>query len=311
MSMLRTVLLALSASEKAEELVIKVPISRRMSRRFVAGETLEDAMAAVKTLNAQGMTVTLDHLGEHVEQMQEAAGADQEYINALSRIQKENAQSGVSVKLTHLGLDIDEDFCYKNLESVVNRAMEAKRFVRIDMESSDYTDKTLSFYRRLRAEHDNVGIVLQGYLKRTIADVKALIEEGIADIRLVKGAYDEPAAIAFRDAQRVNFEMARITELLLDDDARAKNARLALGSHDSLLINYTKELAEDRNIPKDQFEFQMLYGIRRDVQRQLVQDGYRMRIYLPYGDAWYPYFMRRLAERPANLLFFLRALVGK
>jgi len=311
MSVLRAVLLTLSASEKAQEWVVKVPVSRKMSRRFVAGETLDEAIAAVKALNAQGMTVTLDHLGEHVEAMQDAAGADQEYLNALGRIREENVQSGVSVKLTHLGLDIDEDFCYKNLESVVRKAAEVNRFVRIDMESSDYTDKTLAFYRRLRAEHDNVGIVLQAYLKRTMADVKALIEEGLADIRLVKGAYDEPAAIAFRDAQRINFEMARITELLLDDEARAKGARLALGSHDSLLIDYTKELAAERNIPQDQFEFQMLYGIRRDVQLQLVREGYRVRVYLPYGNAWYPYFMRRLAERPANLLFFLRALVGR
>ncbi len=311
MSVLRNVLLALSESEGAQNLIAKVPVSHRMSRRFVAGETLDEAMAVVQQLNARGMTVTLDHLGEHVIHMEEAEGADREYVQALARIQEENAQSGISVKLTHLGLDIDEAFCFRNLEAVVERAAEASRFVRIDMESSDYIDKTLEFYRRVRSEFDNVGIVLQGYLKRTLADVQALIDEEIGDIRIVKGAYDEPPAIAYRDRQRINEEMEKVIALLLSDEARAKGALLAMGSHDSILINYTKRFAHEHNVPLNLFEFQMLYGIRRDLQAQLVQEGYRMRIYLPYGVAWYPYFMRRLAERPANLLFFLRALVGK
>jgi len=310
MPILRSVLIALSRNKQLQDLIVRFPVSRRMARRFVAGETLEDALAAVKTLNAQGMMATLDHLGENVTSQEEARAAADEYLTALEALFVARANCNVSVMLTQMELEQGDDFCYENVARIVRKAAELGNFVRIDMEGSPYTERTLAIYRRLRQSHRNVGIVVQAYLHRTEADVQALINEGIGHFRLCKGAYDEPATIAYRERSRVTQALNDLVRLCLSAESRAKGAYTAVASHDEAVINFTRACVAQHNIPPAAYEFQMLYGIRRELQTQLVQAGYRMRIYVPYGTHWYPYFMRRLAERPANLLFFLRALVG-
>ena len=287
--------------------MLALPPAQRVARRFVAGERLEDAIAVIRSLNAQGMRATLDYLGENVLSETAARAAADAYVDALTAIHQEGLQSGVSVKLTHLGLDLGEDVAYENVRRVVARAAEVGRFVRIDMESSAYVDRTLAIYRRLRREFSNVGAVVQAYLYRTPEDVAALVQEGIADLRLVKGAYDEPPTLAWQDRQRIREAFFALIRQLWEPAARARGSRIAVASHDEAIINYTCTTAQRMGIPPDAFEFQFLYGVRRERARSLVTAGYRMRIYVPYGTHWYPYFMRRLAERPANLIFFLRA----
>ena len=227
----------------------------------------------------------------------------------LQAIAAEDLQSGVSLKLSAMGLHIDTEFCYENVRQIVAEAQRQNRFVRIDIEESALTDVTLAIYRRLRAEFDNVGTVLQAYLFRTKADVQALADEGIADLRLVKGAYDESPDIAWQDRARIQQEMIDLCQMLLAAE-KAGQGRLAVGSHDDQVYNSICTFSTDSGINPDTWEIQFLYGIRRDEQARLAAEGYRLRIYVPYGQSWYPYFMRRLAERPANLVFFLRALVG-
>lgn len=310
MSLLRTTLIALSRNRALQDLIVRVPISRRMARRFVAGETLQEALAVVLNLNAQGMIATLDHLGENVTTQAEAQAAADEYLLALEALRLAGANSNVSVKLTHMGLDLGEDFCYDNVSRIVHKAAELDNFVRIDMEGSPYTARTLAVYRRLRRQFANCGIVIQAYLHRSRADVAALIAEGIGHFRLCKGAYDEPADIAYRARPAVTQALNELVRLCLEPTGRAQGAYAAVASHDQEVIDYTRAYAYQHGIPATAYEFQMLYGIRRELQADLVRRGHRVRIYVPYGTHWYPYFMRRLAERPANLLFFLRALVG-
>lgn len=310
MPVLRTALIALSKSKGIQDLIVRIPISRKMSRRFISGETLEEAIAAVKALNGQGMLATLDHLGENVASEAEAIAAADEYLVALDALYAAQVNCNVSVKLTQMGLDLGDDFCFTNVSRIIAKAAELGNFVRVDMEGSPYTERTLGIYRRLRERYSNVGIVVQAYLRRTQADVEALIAEGIGHFRLCKGAYDEPAAIAYRERPRVTQAMNDLARTCLLPESLAKGAYAAVASHDDEVVNYTRAYAHQHGIPPDAYEFQMLYGIRRDLQADLVQQGYQVRIYVPYGTHWYPYFMRRLAERPANLLFFLRALVG-
>lgn len=310
MSLLRSTLIALSRNRTLQELIIRVPVSRRMARRFVSGETLEDALAAVQNLNRQGMLATLDHLGENVTNQAEAIAAADEYLVALDALHQANARCNVSVKLTQMGLDLGDDFCFANVSRIVRKAADLGNFVRIDMEGSPYTVRTLAVYRRLRKEFSNCGIVIQAYLHRSRADVETLINEGIGHFRLCKGAYDEPADIAYRERPAVTRALNELVRLCLEPASRAKGAYAAVASHDEEVINFTRSYAYHHDIPPADYEFQMLYGIRRELQAELVRRGYQMRIYVPYGTHWYPYFMRRLAERPANLLFFLRALVG-
>lgn len=308
--MLRQVLIALSHSSKMQRMVKDFPVARKVARRFVAGESREDALAVIKTLNQQGMYATIDYLGEHVTDRNEAIMNTQEYLAILDEIARYDLQSGVSLKLSAMGVHIDPEFCYDNVRQIVAAAHERKRFVRIDMEESSLVDITLEIYQRLRTEYHNVGTVVQGYLFRTQEDVRALIKAGNADLRLVKGAYDEPESIAWHDRTAIRNEMIALSRMLLTPEARAQGARLAVGSHDDFVYNAVATYAAHQGIAPDQWEIQFLYGIRRDEQRRLVQAGHRMRIYVPYGHSWYPYFVRRLAERPANLIFFLRALVG-
>ncbi len=297
---MRALLLYLARSEGFKNLMLKVGMSRRLAWRFVAGETLADAVRVVKEANRQAVRGTLDLLGENTLSLDDARGATREISGILDRIRSEHIDCNVSVKLTQLGLDLDIQQCLGNLSSIVAHARQLGIFVRVDMEDSSYTDKTLDVVRRVYAEMDNVGTVLQACLYRSENDAKALIQEGIR-IRLCKGAYLEPDTVAFRKKSDTDASFARIMKLLLDSGLYH-----AIATHDEAMIAATREYAESRGIPRERFEFQMLYGIRRDLQQQLARDGYNVRIYIPYGSRWYPYLMRRLAERPANVLFIAR-----
>ena len=310
MPVMRTVLIALSRNKLVQDLIISVPISRKMAMRFVAGETLDEAIEAVRELNRQGMLATLDHLGENVATRDEAVTAADEYLIALDALDESGVLCNVSVKLTQMGLDLGDDFCFENVRRIVDRAGELGNFVRVDMEGSDYTARTIGIYRRLRGEHTNTGLVVQAYLHRTQSDVESLIADGMGHFRLCKGAYDEPATIAFRERPRVTQAMQELVRTCFSEEARAREAHAAIASHDEDVINFARAYAYQHGLAPSEVEFQMLYGIRRELQAELVRQGYKVRIYVPYGTHWYPYFMRRLAERPANLLFFLRALVG-
>lgn len=307
MSLLRDAFLALSKSQRIQHMMTRFGPARLMARRFVAGETLAEAIAAVQALNAQGIRATLDHLGENVTSEIEARDATREILDLLEAIETHDLNSGISVKLTQLGLDLGPALAVECLESIVNRAAQAKRFVRIDMESSDYVAATLDLFRALFPRYPNLGVVIQTYLYRSAGDVAQLIDQG-ASVRLVKGAYDEPPEVAYPDKKDTDANFVRLMDNLFNQKARDNGVFLAIATHDSNLIEWAKQHTQKHSIAPDQFEFQMLYGIRTKLQQQLVSEGYRVRAYVPYGRQWYPYFMRRLAERPANLLFLLRNL---
>jgi len=274
--------------------------ARRFSSRFIAGETLEEALAVSRKLNAEKITVTLDHLGESVTSLDEAARARDVYLKTIAAIHGSGIEGNVSMKLTQFGLDLSLEACCANVEELVRSAAGLDGFVRVDMESSLYTDRTLDLVFDLHARHKAVGAVIQSYLYRSRDDVIKLCERGIR-VRLCKGAYLEPAGAAFQAKADVDRNYVELMKLLLDTGTYP-----AIATHDEKMIAATKEYAAARGIKPGQFEFQMLYGIRRDLQRRLVSEGYRMRLYVPFGKAWYPYYMRRLAERPANVLFILR-----
>lgn len=312
MNILRQFLLALSHNAQAQDLIAAVPMARRAAQRFVPGEHLEDAVVAIRQLNNQGILATVDFLGEYVASEAEARSNADEYLRLLDAIQAHGLQSHVSVKLTAMGLHIGDDFCYDNVRRIAAKAAAIGSFMRIDMEDSAVTSRTLDIYRRMRAEFETVGIVLQAYLYRTQQDMTALINEDLARVRLCKGAYDEPPTVAFPSKAEVDANMITLLgQTLAASQQHPKGVYLAVASHDSRMIDWTKAYAYHNQIPRDRYEFQMLYGIRRDLQLALAKKGYTMRVYVPYGAAWYGYFMRRLAERPANLVFFLRALVGQ
>jgi proline dehydrogenase len=277
-------------------------LAQRLSTRFVAGETLDQALAVARKLNAEGITVTLDHLGESVSTLAEAAEARDVYLRTLDAIHANGIQGNVSLKLTQFGLDLSYQECLANVEQLVRRAAELGSFVRVDMESSDYTDRTLNLVHALHARHGAVGVVIQSYLHRSEKDIEKLCAAKIR-VRLCKGAYLEPDTVAFARKADVDRSYLELTRYLLQ-----KGDYPALATHDEAVIRQTSKFVTERRIPRDSFEFQMLYGIRRDLQRRLVADGYRLRLYVPFGKAWYPYYMRRLAERPANVFFMLRNL---
>jgi proline dehydrogenase len=277
-------------------------LARRLSTRFVAGETLDEALAVARKLNAEGITVTLDHLGESVSTLAEAAEARDVYLRTLDAIHRNAIQGNVSLKLTQFGLDLSGEQCLANVDRLVQRAAELDSFVRVDMESSDYTDRTLDLVHTLHARHGAVGVVIQSYLYRSQADVERLCGAKIR-VRLCKGAYLEPASVAFARKSDVDTSYLELTRYLLQHGVYP-----AIATHDEAVIRQICRFVADRRIPLDSFEFQMLYGIRRDVQRRLVAGGYHVRLYVPFGKAWYPYYMRRLAERPANVFFMLRNL---
>lgn len=308
MTMMRDLLLALSRSQRMREIMVRFGPARAMARRFVAGEKLEEAIAAVQALNRQGLLATADHLGENVTSETEARDATTEVLDLLEAIEVNKVQSGVSVKLTQLGLDLSAALAAENVERIVARAATAGRFVRIDMESHETVQTTLDLFEGLWERYKNVGVVIQSYLYRSTDDVARLVELG-APVRMVKGAYDEPPEIAYAAKADTDASFIRLMEQLFSEEARSNGVVPAIATHDTKLIDWTKEHVRRNNIPLDQFEFQMLYGIRSGLQRQLAAEGYRVRAYVPYGEQWYPYFMRRLAERPANVLFLLRNLV--
>ncbi len=298
--MLRAILLRLAKSSRLSRWITSHEVTRRMARRFVPGEELVPAIEAARACNKAGMTVSLDHLGENVVTREDAARARDSYTEALDRIAAERVEANVSLKLTHLGLDLGGEFCAEQLRMVTRRAEELGNFVRVDMEGSAYTDRTLRMVKQARAETSAVGTVIQAYLYRSEDDIRELLGIGCR-IRLVKGAYKEPARIAFRRKKDVDANFVKLMKTLLPSGIYH-----ALATHDPKMIEAVTGFAAEQNISKDKFEFQMLYGIRTDLQSSLVRQGYRVRVYIPFGKDWFPYFMRRLAERPANLIFFAK-----
>ncbi|MGH2348869.1 MAG: proline dehydrogenase family protein [bacterium] len=302
--MLRNLFLYLSENPRVHHAVLRSSAARRAAARFVAGEELDGAVATVRDLNARGMTASLDHLGEKVSDPASAQAAAGAYRRILDEIARSHIDCNISLKLTHLGLDLDARTCGRLLRDIVAAARGHGNFVRIDMESSAYVDRTLALYQGLRADGlDNVGVVLQSYLYRTAHDLDDLLPMA-PRVRLVKGAYAEPADVACARKADVDAAFRRLAERLLDAAPVP-----AIATHDEALINHARAYAAARRIPPDRYEFQMLYGIRRDLQERLVGQGFRVRVYVPFGRQWFPYFMRRLAERPANVGFVLRSLL--
>jgi proline dehydrogenase len=304
--MLRRALLYLSGAQWARNMVTHWGLARRVALRFVAGETMDDALRVTRALNDKGLLVTLDYLGESVTQAEDTRDVVSTYIAALGQIQVHRLQASISLKLTHLGLDISEELCLNNLRQILGAALARDIPVTIDMESSAYTERTLRIYRTMRDEYGfhNVGTVIQAYLYRSEEDMRQLGAEG-ARIRLCKGAYLEPPDIAFSKKSDVDANFVKLADLYLQCPPPAY---LDIATHDERMILAAQESIRRHNVPPDRYEFQMLYGIRSARQVELVAAGYKMRVYVPFGAAWYPYFMRRLAERPANLWFFIRSL---
>ena len=307
MNPMRAMLLAMAGSATWKKILTGWGVTHRVVGRFIPGETLDEALAAVREINAAGMTATLNPLGENVTTEAEAAAATDAYIEILERIAAEQLDCNVSVKLTVMGLDLGTDVATANLRRVLRSAASSGNFVRIDMEASDYVEVTLEIWREVRQEFPAVGVVIQSYLRRSMADIESLAAEGAA-IRVVKGAYAEPPEIAFPDKGDVDDEYLKILDRLALPDAVAHGAAVAVASHDPAMVAHGRALIEKDALPA--WEFQMLYGIGKGLQRELVAAGHRVRVYVSYGPSWYPWFMRRLAERPANLGFFLKHLLG-
>ena len=303
--MIRAGLLWLSEQPQVFRFVRRNGLARRFASRFVAGEMVDTAVAALKDLNAAKISASLDLLGESVTSAAEARAARDVYLQILDRIHAAGADANVSVKLTQMGLDIDEALCVENIRAIVTRARAHGSFVRIDMEGSDYTERTLQlFTRTFHPEFgQSVGVVLQSYLRRTAADVEAMIALG-ARVRLCKGAYKEPATVAFPDKGDVDANYVACMQRLLEDGTYP-----GLATHDERIIAQARAFTKTKAIPVERYEFQMLYGVRRDLQNALRRDGYGMRVYVPFGTHWYPYLMRRLAERPANIAFIVGNVV--
>jgi proline dehydrogenase len=303
--MLRSTLLKLSESPGFAHWVTSNTATRRLARRFVAGETLEEAIAAARHCNDNGMLASLDYLGENVATTADAQRARDAYLEVFERIANEKLQANVSCKLTQLGLDLSAEFCEGLVLSVVERAAAYENFLRVDMEGSMYTQRTVELVKCIRARNPAVGTVIQAYLYRSEGDVRDLLGYGCR-IRLCKGAYKESAEVAFERKADVDGNFVRLMQVLLPSGFYH-----AIATHDPHMIGETIRWAAAEKIVKDDFEFQMLYGVRTDLQRRLVKDGYRIRVYIPYGRDWFPYFMRRLAERPANVGFLLRNFLRK
>jgi proline dehydrogenase len=298
----RSALIYLSRHEGLKDFAAHFTPFKKLTTRFVAGETIEEAIAAIKELNAEGCSASFDHLNESVGSPAEADLEVKEYLRILERIDETGINSNVSIKLSQFGLGLDPELAYRNARTVVEDASRRGNFVRVDMEGSDFTQVTIDIFKRLRAEFglNDVGIVLQSYLRRTYADAQEMVKIP-ARIRICKGAYNEPPEVAFPDKKDTDENYIRVMQLLL-----SSGIYHGIATHDPKMIDATIDYANRQGIGKEAFEFQMLYGVRRDLQRQLAKDGYNMRVYVPYGKHWYPYFMRRLAERPANIWFVVK-----
>jgi proline dehydrogenase len=319
--MLRSFLIYLSKASWAQQMMTKWKFAWKVASRFVAGESVDDAIRVVKELNSKGINATLDQLGEHTTNPQESLKSTNGILDILEQINKNGVRSNVSIKLTQIGLSLDSNLCANNLENILTKAKELGNYVRIDMEDTPFTDRTISLYREMRNKgFSDVGIVLQSCLYRTEADVRGLLDEG-ARFRLVKGAYKEPADFAFPKKVDVDSNFDLLANMMIDGAVASgskeinENGRIppvtALGTHDEKRIISSKKYAEVKGLPKQALEIQMLYGIRRDLQDQLACEGYPIRVYVPFGTQWYPYFMRRLAERPANVWFFVSNFLKK
>lgn len=313
--MLRAIIAYLASARWARRIITGWRLSRNVAARFVAGDTLDEAVGAIKDLNDKGMFATLDHLGEHVSTPEESVAATEAYLTLLKRIAQGGLKASVSLKLTQLGLLLDPELCFQNVRNVAEQARLTGNFVRIDMEDSSIVDQTLELFARVRdVGYKNVGVVIQSYLFRSDQDLARLLEAG-ARIRLVKGAYDEPPEVAYPRKSDVDASFDRETAIIIraakahgaepvSDDGRHPPIT-AIGTHDEARIEFARKEAEAQGLPQRCLEFQLLYGIRSELQETLVELGYPVRIYVPYGTEWYPYFMRRLAERPANVWFFV------
>lgn len=312
---MRSILIYLSKAQWAQRLVTHWRFAWRAASRFVAGEKIEDATRVVQELNIRGINATLDHLGEHTTTPVEAEQSSKDILEVIQQISGCDVQSNISIKLTQIGLGLDEDLCVKNLERILTVASQHNNFVRIDIEDTPYTDKTIRIYRLMRQKgFSNVGMAVQSYLYRSEADTRALLAEG-ARFRLVKGAYKEPPDLAFPRKADVDANFDLLSKIIMDAALEAHSPSIsadgrippipALGTHDPKRIEFAKKYAEKIGLPKNALEFQMLYGIRRDLQEQCTKEGFLVRVYVPFGTHWYPYFVRRLAERPANIWFFI------
>ena len=302
---LRAFFLWLAERRWLGRVAMATPFLRRMPLRFVAGTTMDQALKAVRTLNATGATATLDVLGESVDDRASADRAASVYVQTIERIATEALDANVSIKLTQMGLDLGVDECLAVMAPVADAGKRHGVFIRIDIESSATTDRTLEIVERLRAAGHEVGPAIQSYLHRSPADVERLAVEGVRT-RICKGAYAEGPEVAHQEREAVGDAFVALTQRLLEADAYP-----GVATHDPDMIDRVRAFARERGIGPERFEFQMLYGVRRDLQRRLLKDGYRLRIYVPFGTEWYPYFMRRLAERPANVLFILRSVFGE
>ena len=303
--MLRAAFIALSENRSLRQIAERSSIGQRISSRFVAGTSVEEALNATEATNALGMSVSLDNLGENVTNADEAQHSARLYHEILDRISDRKLDANVSLKLTHMGFDVDQSLATGIVSSLVQHARERQSFVRVDMEGSPYTQRTLDLVQEVHRQNGNqgsVGAVIQAYLRRSEGDVQSLTAQGIR-IRLCKGAYQEPPEIAFPEKADVDANYVRLMKILLKSGTYH-----GIATHDEKMIEATIHFAEAEKIPATAFEFQMLYGVRRDLQRDLVKRGWRMRVYIPFGTEWYPYFMRRLAERPANALFVAKNL---
>src|ERR1700674_2163516 len=303
--MLRAGLLRLSESKSFANWVVSNDRTRRMAHRFVPGETLDEAIAAARQCNNLGMFASLDYLGENVSTQEDAQRARDAYLEIFDRIANERLYANVSCKLTQLGLDLGVEFCESLVVPIVQRAASYDNFLRVDMEGSVYTQRTVELVKRVRAQNPAIGTEIQSYLYSSESDITDLLAYGCC-IRLCKGAYKEPTEVAFPKKKDVDANFVRLMQMLLTSGFYHGSA-----THDPAMIAATIRFAAAKQISKDDFEFQMLYGVRTDLQRRFVKDGYRLRIYIPYGRDWFPYFMRRLAERPANVAFFARNLLRR
>lgn len=304
MSIMRSVLLAGSQSAWLRNQAPRYRFVRRAVSRFMPGEKVEDAIEAARALEPERIGTVFTHLGENIADRRESEEVADHYLEVLDKIAAANLSTEISVKLTQLGLDLSDDLCYENLKKVISRES-MSRTVWIDMEQTDYVDRTLDIYRRAKSDFPNVGVCLQSYLYRTEKDLDSLMPLSPA-IRLVKGAYKEPADRAYPRKSDVDENYFKLTCKLLGEEARALNVRAAIATHDPDLIRRTEEFAAKEGISKDKVEFQMLYGIQRSAQQRLARDGYGMIVLISYGDFWFPWYMRRLAERPANVWFVMK-----
>ena len=300
----RSALIWLSRQEGLKDFATSLPLFKKLTTRFVAGDNINDTIPIIRQINSENATASFDHLNESVSSADEAEQEVTEYLNILAKIDETKIRSNISIKLTQFGLGLDPELAYRNARRVVEEAQRRGNFVRVDMEDSSVTQATIDLFKRLRAEFglNDVGIVLQSYLYRTLADAQELVKLP-ARIRICKGAYNEPPEVAFPDKKDVDANYVKVMQVLL-----SSGTYHGIATHDPKMVEATINFATREGIGKEKYEFQMLYGVRRDLQRQLTRDGFNVRIYVPYGKHWYPYFMRRLAERPANIWFVMKNL---